>query len=142
MFIKNVVRCFKTYVKRTINVSIFNFQNLIPVCISEVQFKFFIINCYEIPIELSFFLYLRAVFVFEKCKLSILIKYGSGDVTWISSSSMISSSKNMLSTNVLDLEVTREGKFESNSRSNFRLYKMNKKRSSKRTNNIVEMKCI
>lgn len=89
-----------------------------------------------------FFLYLRAVFVFEKCKVSILIKYGSGDVTWISSSSMMSSSKNMLSTNVLNLEVTREGKLESNSRSNFRLYKMNKKRSSKQTNNIVEMKCI
>ena len=140
MFIKNVVKCFKRYVKRTINVSIFNFQNLIPVCISEIQFKFFIINCYEIPMELSFFS--LSVFVFEKCKLSILIKYGSGDVTWISSSSMISSSKNMLSTNVLDLEVTREGKLESNSRSNFRLYKMNKKRSSKRTNNIVEMKCI
>ena len=141
MFIKNVVKCFKRYVKRTINVSNFNFQNLIPVCISEVQFKFFIISCYEIPMELNFFLYLRAV-VFEKWKLSILIKYGSGDVTWISSSSMISSSKNMLLTNVLDLEVTREGKLESNSRSNFRLYKMNKKRSSKWTNNIVEMKCI
>lgn len=141
MFIKNVVKCFKRYVKRTINVSNFNFQNLIPVCISEVQFKFFIINCYEIPMELNFFLYLRAV-VFEKWKLSILIKYGSGDVTWISSSSMISSSKNMLLTNVLDLEVTREGTLESNSRSNFRLYKMNKKRSSKRSNNIVEMKCI
>ena len=141
MFIKNVVKCFKRYVKRTINVSNFNFQNLIPVCISEVQFKFFIISYYEIPMELNFFLYLRAV-VFEKWKLSILIKYGSGDVTWISSSSMISSSKNMLLTNVLDLEVTREGKLESNSRSNFRLYKMNKKRSSKRSNNIVEMKCI
>ena len=78
LFIKDVFKCFKKYLERIINISIFNFQNLIPVCIYEIHLKCFFINCYEIRMEISFFLYLRAVFIFEKCKLS---RYGGSDVT-------------------------------------------------------------